>query len=78
MTVHSYNYAQTLGRVAPSYARAGPGRGAYCCFARRPACLRATPVAREGKPPEGIEPPLRELESRVIPLDQSGCEVEFV
>ena len=66
----------TLGRAAPSYTR---GWGAYCCFARREGCLRAAPVAREKmKPPEGIEPPLRELEPRVIPLDQSGLCVKFV
>ena len=44
------------------------------------ACARAgPPVARKentsepkGEPPEGIEPPLRALEARVLPLDQGG------
>ena len=33
------------------------------------ACARAP---RRAKPPEGIEPPLRGLKPRVLPLDQSG------
>ena len=74
------------GRAVKRVQAPRPGKGdrrrrrAYCCFARRPACLCANATRRArtktGEPPEGIEPPLRELESRVIPLDQSGCEVE--
>ena len=75
----------TLGRVAPSRASKRRDRGGGVDDAAAPtaaspggrrACARnATRRARTktGEPPEGIEPPLRELESRVIPLDQSGC-----
>ena len=56
--------------------RAGEGR--LLLFREEAGVPARRPSREKRKPPEGIEPPLRELESRVIPLDKSGCEVEFV
>ena len=36
------------------------------------ACARGAASREETRPPEGIEPPLRGLKPRVLPLDQSG------
>ena len=51
--------------------RAGEGR--LLLFREEAGVPARRPSREKRKPPEGIEPPLRELESRVIPLDQSGC-----
>ena len=73
--------AATAGRRRASYHGFGQGmeigqrqRGRYhrgiCTWRRVPA--RGRRVARRNEPPEGIEPPLRGLKPRVLPLDQSG------
>ena len=58
-------------RSAPmTLRRAGEGR--LLLFREEAGVPARRPSREKRKPPEGIEPPLRELESRVIPLDQSG------
>ena len=49
-TVHSYNYA----RAGRAVMRSG---GTYCCFANKPTCLRAAPVAREKETARGNRTP---------------------
>ena len=51
------SYSSFLQRRADARARAGPGRGAYCCFANNPTCLRAAPVALQWETARGNRTP---------------------
>ena len=75
--------AATPGRRRASYDGFGQGHGNRPAPERASVIagyvhggeehLRAGAASREEKkPPEGIEPPLRGLKPRVLPLDQSG------